>query len=484
MEPVCVECAPVGGAGAWVEGASAWSLGQGRAWDALAGAAEGVVALHSAKVWAGLGRWTLIGACPLARVRGSAAAPQGSRWEEGGWAPLPVPSEPFAAVEALLAPARSWAAGAAAGLPFRGGAMGLFGYACRARVEALRHDVARHGEPDLWWGLYDTFWAYDALQGRAWAVSWGVPGWGEAPDPGLARARAEGLARAVAEAGASGGEGASISLSLRPEWSEEEYAAACGRVLEGIASGECYQGCLTFALRGPRPAGVSARSLWAALCAAQPAPFAALVAAGEPVALASASPERFLQVRGDIARVRPMKGTRPRGVDLAEDARLRAALVASEKDQAENLMIVDLMRNDLGRACALGSVEVPELFTIEEHPTVFQMTSTVEGRLRPGVSALAAARACFPPGSMTGAPKVQAMRLLESLEASPRGWYSGVVGYLSGCGDADLSVVIRAAQVSAREVAWHVGGGVVADSTAQGEWEEALGKYTAAWRSA
>jgi para-aminobenzoate synthetase component 1 len=227
---------------------------------------------------------------------------------------------------------------------------------------------------------------------------------------------------------------------------------------------------------------VTARGLFEALAARRPAPFAALLVPGGPVALASASPERFLEVRGGVARARPMKGTRGRVEDPEQDARVGAELLASEKDRAENLMIVDLMRNDIGRVCRPGSVEVPALFTLEGHARVWQLTSTIEGVLSPGVSAWGLLRACFPPGSMTGAPKVEAMRLLERLEPGPRGWYSGVVGYVDVRGEVDLSVVIRSAVVSGREVAWHVGGGVVADSTAQGEWDESREKCPALWR--
>ncbi len=172
-----------------------------------------------------------------------------------------------------------------------------------------------------------------------------------------------------------------------------------------------------------------------------------------------------------------MKGTRPRAVhDPSADHALAMELRHSVKDRAENVMIVDLMRNDLGRVCVLGSVRVPELFTIEQHATVHQMTSTIEGELRADVSSVEAIGAGFPPGSMTGAPKVEAMKLLQSLEIGERGWYSGVLGYVGWDGDVDLSVVIRTALLTDQSVSWHVGGGVVADSTREGEWAEALTK--------
>jgi para-aminobenzoate synthetase len=200
--------------------------------------------------------------------------------------------------------------------------------------------------------------------------------------------------------------------------------------------------------------------------------------------LAGASPERFLQVRDRVVQARPMKGTRPRLGDPLQDDAQRQDLRDSLKDRAENVMIVDLMRNDLGRVCALGSVWVPDLFTVETYRAVHQMTSTVRGTLAPDAHALDAVRACFPPGSMTGAPKVAAMQRLQTLETSPRGWYSGALGYLGFDGDADLCVVIRSALLSQDRLAWHVGGGIVADSDFEAEWLESLSKCPPSLRGA
>ena len=201
------------------------------------------------------------------------------------------------------------------------------------------------------------------------------------------------------------------------------------------------------------------------------------------MSLVSTSPERFLQVRGDRVVARPMKGTRPRGGDKEEDRRLRRELEMSEKDRAENIMIVDLMRNDLGKECKAGSVRVPKLFTVESYHAVHQMTSTVEGELKRGTDGLKLLRGCFPPGSMTGAPKVQAMKLLCSVERERRGMYSGALGWVGVDGDMELSVVIRTAMVSSEKIAWHVGGGIVADSELESEWLESLAKCPEELRS-
>jgi para-aminobenzoate synthetase component 1 len=184
----------------------------------------------------------------------------------------------------------------------------------------------------------------------------------------------------------------------------------------------------------------------------------------------------------DVARrveSRPIKGTRPRGDDEVSDARLRQALAESEKDRAENLMIVDLVRNDLGRVCAPGSIAVPELMQIEAYATVFQMVSTVAGELATGRDAFDLVRANFPPGSMTGAPKLAAIGLLESLESVRRGVYAGALGYLDLRGGLDLSVVIRTLVCKDGFAHLHVGGGIVADSTPSAEYLESLDKARA-----
>ena len=210
-----------------------------------------------------------------------------------------------------------------------------------------------------------------------------------------------------------------------------------------------------------------------------PAPFAACIELPD-VAVLSSSPERFLRVdAAGRVQSRPIKGTRPRGRSAREDAELSDALARSTKDRAENLMIADLVRNDLGRVCELGSVVVPSLMAIEPYASVWQMVTTVEGDLATGRDALDALRACFPPGSMTGAPKIAAMRYIERLEPVRRGIYSGALGYFDVRGGIDTSVVIRSIFVRHGRAHLHVGGGVVADSTAEDEYRESFDKATA-----
>lgn len=237
-----------------------------------------------------------------------------------------------------------------------------------------------------------------------------------------------------------------------------------------IAAGETYEVCLTNMIEadgGPDP--------WQSyqfLRRHSPAPFGALLRFGD-LSVLSTSPERFLRVdRHGLAESRPIKGTRPRGATPAEDEALAADLLASEKDRAENLMIVDLVRNDLGRCAEVGSVEADEIFRVETYARAHQLVSTVRARLRADCSAVEVTRAAFPPGSMTGCPKLRTMEIIDRLEQGPRGVYSGAIGYFSLTGAADLSVVIRTAVITPGRVRYGVGGAIIALSDAAEEFEE------------
>jgi len=262
---------------------------------------------------------------------------------------------------------------------------------------------------------------------------------------------------------------------LPPDWDEARFAAAFGVVEEYIAAGDSYQVNLTFRQRF-RFAG-EPFALYRQLCAAQPAAFCAWLDLGG-FAIASASPELFFSCRGGEIVMRPMKGTAPRGVDAAEDRRLRDQLAISPKEQAENLMIVDLVRNDLGRVAMTGSVDVPRLFVVESYPTLHQMTSTVTARLRADTSLADIFRALFPCGSVTGAPKRRSMAIIKMLESGPRGPYCGAIGFVSPGGEAVFSVAIRTAVLDLARGAGElgIGSGVTADAEAAAEYRECLHK--------
>ena len=267
---------------------------------------------------------------------------------------------------------------------------------------------------------------------------------------------------------------------LEPVITRAAYDAAFARVQGYIAAGDCYQINLTFPM-ATRLEGATALGLYGALRGRQVVGYGAYVDLGVGPVVVSRSPELFFRVgSGESAGViesRPMKGTAPRSDDPVEDAMLAAELRASEKAQAENLMIVDLLRNDIARMSVVGSVKVPELFAVESFATVHQMSSRVQGKLRDGAGLPGLMAALFPCGSVTGAPKIRAMAIIREVEPAPRGVYCGAIGWAGPDGAQGWSVAIRTLRVWPEgEVLLNVGGGVVYDSTAQGEWEEALWK--------
>jgi len=264
---------------------------------------------------------------------------------------------------------------------------------------------------------------------------------------------------------------------LSPRRSRQRYLQdieACKRYL---TAGHSYEICLTDAF--VTETAVDPLELYRVLRRANPAPFAAYLRFGD-LAVLSSSPERFLRIdRDGRAEARPIKGTSRRGATLAEDSRLAAELRASEKTRAENVTIVDLMRNDLGRVCELGSIEVPDLMRVESYETVHQLVSSVRGRLRPGLTPIDAVRVCFPPGSMTGAPKRRTMEIIDELEGAARGVYSGAIGWFGAGGACDLSVAIRTIVFEAGRATIGAGGAIVVDSEPEAEIAEMLLKAAA-----
>ncbi|AXJ08883.1 aminodeoxychorismate synthase component I [Arthrobacter sp. PM3] len=324
----------------------------------------------------------------------------------------------------------------------------------------------------------------DHAEGAAWLLALDTADAGD----WLAAARAAVAATASGAAAprstaASGSPVAAPSFtapSFTARDAEAGYKAKVAEAQREIAEGNTYEVCLTTALTAAAPAGTGGLDPWQTyleLRRRNPAPFASYLRFGG-LAVASTSPERFLQIAGDgRMRAEPIKGTRRRDADPGVDAALRQDLASSPKDRAENIMIVDLLRNDLSHFAVPGSVAVSRLCAIESYATVHQMVSTIDARLRPGMPRAEAVAACFPAGSMTGAPKVSTMAILDRLEAAPRGAYSGAIGYFSLNGAADLAVAIRTLVVrdlgdGTAELSLGVGGAVTADSSPQEEYEE------------
>ncbi len=268
---------------------------------------------------------------------------------------------------------------------------------------------------------------------------------------------------------------ATTMTAPEPMVSRRAYGNAARKVFDWIASGDCYQVNLTFPMAARLETGTPL-GLYGAFRRTGVVGHGAYVDLGVGPVVVSRSPELFFKVDAGQIMTRPMKGTRPRGKDAAEDAVIIAGLLADEKDRAENLMIVDLLRNDISRLAKVGSVRVPALYAIESYSTVHQMTSTVEGTLAALPSLPTLMAALFPCGSVTGAPKIRAMEIIRAVERSARGVYCGAVGWMSPDGDADFSVAIRTLSVSGTKIVMNVGGGLTHGSTVDGEWEEALWK--------
>jgi len=356
-------------------------------------------------------------------------------------------------------------------LPFTGGAVGAFSYELCSHFERVpRTGLDDLRLPDIAFGFYDGFFAFDTESGRTWLVANPV-------HTGDAEKIVVRLEQTLREAEKQLSPIATPASANTPapesNFTREAYGRAIARIKDYIADGDVYQVNLTQRFSAPLP--FPPAELYRRLRALSPAPFSCYFDLGS-CQIVGSSPERFLRLQGDHIETRPIKGTRPRGHTPDDDARLRAELLASEKDRAELLMIVDLERNDLGRVCEFASVHVDQLFHLEEHPTVFHLVANVSGRLRAGADVFDCLRATFPGGSITGAPKIRAMQIIDELEPHRRHFYTGAVGYLGFDGDCDLNIAIRTVLCTGGHAYYHVGGGIVWDSAPEAEYRETLDK--------
>ncbi len=425
-----------------------------------------------------LGRYSFLGADPFLVMRSQGRAVD-LTW---GDASRRLCADPLDVLQDLLC--RYATPRGSAPVPFCGGAVGYLSYDLGRRIELASRGPGPPSDglctPEAFLCFYDAVIAVDHLEGATYVVSTGLP---EPPGPkrsARAEARLAEMERLV-DAGPpcptppQGHGGAPVSNFTR-----DEYLKAVQRAQDYIVAGDIYQVNLSQRFSALWTGGPW--ELYRRLRSVNPAPFAAFLDFGR-VAVLSASPERFLQRQGDLIETRPIKGTRPRGGTPEEDRSLGQELAASAKDRAEHIMIVDLERSDLGRVAQTGTVTVDELMALESYATVHHLTSTVRGRLRPDRTLGDLLRATFPGGSITGAPKIRAMEIIDELEPVRRGVYTGAIGYFSATGDLDLSIAIRTLVLNDGVAHFQVGGGIVYDSDPEAEYRETLDKGRALFQA-
>lgn len=355
-------------------------------------------------------------------------------------------------------------------LPFCGGALGYFSYDLARRIEKLSA-LTQDSEhiPDMAIGIYDWAVVVDHAERRAWLVGQGRDSETDIKWDALVALFSDPQPERVRTP-------FRVTSQVVSNMTQDMYGCAFERIKRYIADGDCYQ--VNLAQRFHAHAAGDPWLAYQALRMLNPAPYSAYLSTPYAHVL-SASPERFLQVRHGCVEARPIKGTRPRAGHARLDVELIAALRASAKDRAENVMIVDLLRNDLSKNCRLGSVQVPKLFDVESFATVHHLVSTVTGELRADRDAIDLLRGAFPGGSITGAPKLRAMQIIEELEQHRRGVYCGAIGYLGFDGGMDLNIAIRTAVYSRGEIRFWAGGGIVADSKCEEEYQETFDKAAA-----
>ncbi len=409
---------------------------------------------------AGCGRFDIIVADPfltfVTEGEGTTITPRGGRSEVTDGNPLPLLRR-YLDERAVSLPD---------GIPFTGGALGYFAYDLAWYLEEWpRRERAAAALPEMAVGFYDWAVVVDHERRRSHLVSAGRDPRTDRVWPDLVDTFALPSAAKLRRFEALGAAQSNLTRG--------DYLARLAHVQRYLAEGDCYQ--VNLAQTFTAPVSGDAWVAYRQLRRINPAPYAAYLNLPHGQIL-SASPERFLEVRSGRVETRPIKGTRPRHEAIHRDRELAAELAKSVKDRAENLMIVDLLRNDLGKSCAIGSIRVPELFKVESFASVHHLVSTVTGRLAADRDAFDLLGGCFPGGSITGAPKRRAMEIIDELEPDPRGLYCGSIGYIGFDGAMDTNIAIRTLVHSDGEVRFAAGGGIVMDSDPEAEYQESFDK--------
>ena len=430
-------------------------------YDRIAGEPWSVF-LDSSRPASSQGRYDIIAARPSVRITTWNRTTKVETWS-GEYV---APDEPFAVLREQLEPVRK----GKVKLPFVGGALGVFSYDLGRYIEDLPATAVDDLKlPDMAMGIYPWAVVVDHRRRQATLVGnrYDVrvrKGWNDLKS--LFTVRSSSLSHPLFD----------VTGQVRSNMTEKMYGAGFRRIKQYICEGDCYQ--VNFAQRFSVPVEGSPWLAYQALRKINPSPFSAYMNYPDFQVLSN-SPERFLSIRDGVVCAKPIKGTRPRAKCRDRDRSLRQELADSKKDQAENIMIVDLLRNDLSKNCEKGSVQVPKLCAVESFPNVHHLVSTITGRLRARRSAIDLLRGCFPGGSITGAPKLRAMEIIEELEPYRRGVYCGAIGYIGFDGGMDTSIAIRTIVHKDRRMYFHVGGGIVHDSEVETEYRETFDKATA-----
>lgn len=425
----------------------------------------GLAFLDSAMPHATLGRHSIVAADPFGRFRFR----EGRATLDG----QPVPGGPIEALRAALAP---WRIDRPADGIFPGGAIGYFAYDLGQALERVARPPRRAGlTDDIAFNLYDTALVIDHAAGTCRLVATGFPETGEGARAARAEARLAHFAALLGQGVPDEAPAPVPALDWRSNFTRAGYEAAVERVRDYIRAGDIYQANIAQRFSADLPAGFDGFALYRALRAANPATFGAYLAF-EGLTVASSSPERFLKLAGRAVETRPIKGTARRLPDPAADAAVAEALRQNPKERAENIMIVDLLRNDLSRVCETHSVRVPTLCGLETYAGVHHLVSVVTGTLRDGLDALDLVAATFPGGSITGAPKIRAMDIITEIEGDARELYCGAIGRIGFDGALDTSIAIRTVVMDDRTAVLQAGGGITLLSEPGPEYDETLAK--------
>ncbi|MEK1888045.1 MAG: aminodeoxychorismate synthase component I [Phyllobacterium sp.] len=424
-------------------------------------------AMHHEK----LGRYSYVAADPFGKLTVANGAVN--------WNGKAINDEPLPAIARYIG---RYSMDVHAGLPpFQGGAIGYFSYEFGRLLERLPEPGAppQGAMPDAAWYFYDVVLAFDHAEKRAWLISSGFPEVEGETRQSRSQSRAtyflNAIDRAMPQRTSEGVEQRVPRASWKSNFERQAYMQAVARVVEYILDGDIFQANIAQRFTADLPRGFDQWRFYKALRKRNAATFAAYLDHGD-IVVASSSPERFLAARGDQIETRPIKGTVPRAADPKEDKALADTLLKSEKDRAENLMIVDLMRNDLSRVCRPHSVLTPVLCGLETYASVHHLVSVVTGRLSADKGLMDLIRAAFPGGSITGAPKLRAMEIITEIEREARGVYCGSIGFIGFNGNFDSNIGIRTVVFQNGKAVFQAGGGITALSAPASEYQETLDK--------